>query len=257
MDFKEAEKITSNYGGFVEWIYFRLKPIFWNKIPKSLLPYSIEYIEEALNIVAKSYHEKGDQKMVKNIQETQILLVSFVDDEEAILNSAKMLKDKKWFDGMLKIVQDFRQLYGEPKHISGFFKDTPMEKVDFENPDYSTAHSVVEIYSTFLKYAHMRLSFIFCQKIPESFLPLPKEYIHKSLDSHANLHELFGQDKSAELFNYSKTILGEDYVDDETAINEMVKNFSGKETRDSIISDLIKFQLTSARLDYINILGYA
>ena len=239
----------------MEWVYWRLKPIFWNKIPKSLLPYSVEYIEEALNIVAKSYHDKGDQKMVNNIQETQMCLISFVDDEEAILNSVEMLRDKKWFDGMLKIIQDFRQLYGEPKHISGFFKDAPIEKVDFENPDYSTAHNIVKIYSTFLIYAHMLLSFIFCQKIPESLLPLPKKYIHKALDSHANLHELFGQDKSAELFNYSKTILDEDYVDDEIAINELVKNFSDKKTRDSIIFDIKEFQLKSARLEYINSLG--
>jgi len=242
MKIEEAEKITGNYGGFVEWLYFRLKPIFWNKIPKSLLPYSIEYIEEALNIVAKSYHDKGSQGMVKSIQETQILLVSFVDDEEAILNSVDMLKDKKWLDGMLKIVKDFRHLYGEPKHISGFFKETPFEKINFENPDFPTAYKIVDIYSTFLKYAHMRLSFIFCQKVPESLLPFPKKHLLKALDVC-----YVSDNKNAETYIYGKKFLEEDYTGDEAAMSGLIKNFSDKEIRDSIISDIREFQTESAQ----------
>lgn len=232
MDLKEAQKVVSDYGGFLEWLYFRLKPIFWNKIPESVLPYSIQHIDDALNTVARHYHDKGDKKMVNNIQEAQILLVSFVDDKEAILNSVKMLSDKKWFEGMMKLIKDFWQLYGEPKHISGLFTNPPIKKVDLENQDSSTDYKIVDIFTTFLKFAHMRLFSIFSQKIPESLLPLPKIYILKALDTQSKLN-----DENAELFTYGKNIL-EDYADDEVAMAELIKNFSNIETRNSIIADI-------------------
>lgn len=237
MDLKEAQKVVSDYGGFLEWLYFRLKPVFWNKIPESLLPYSIQHIDDALNTVARHYHDKGDKKMVNNIQESQILLVSFVDDKEAILNSVKMLSDKKWFDGMMGLIKDFWQLYGEPKHISGLFNNPPIGKVDLENQDLSTDRKIVDIYTTFLKYAHMRLFFIFSQKIPESLLPFPKIYILKALETQANDHDLVDNNENAELFTYGKTIL-EDYVEDEVAMAELIKNFTNIETRNSIIADI-------------------
>lgn len=237
MTLEEAQKVVSDYGRFIEWVYFRLKPVFWNKIPESLLPYSSDYIEDALNTVAKFYYDKGDQSMVNNIQEAQILLVSFVDDKEAIFNSVKMLKDKKWLEEMMELIKDFWQLYGEPKHISGLLTNPPIKKVDLENQDLSTDRKIVDIYTTFLKYAHMRLFFIFSQKIPESLLPFPKIFILKALETQANNHDLVDDNENAELFTYGKTIL-EDYVEDEVAMAELIKNFSNIETRNSIIADI-------------------
>jgi len=245
MDFKEAQKITSNYGGFIEWNYSRFDTFFFTKIPQSLLPYSIENIEEALNIAAKSCHDEGDQKMVEAIQKTQMLLMSFIDDEGAILHSVEMLKDKKMFECATGLIKDFRQLYGEPKHIAGFFTDIPFEKVDFEKLDIPTAYKIVSVYSIFLKNAHMRLSLIFNQKIPESFLPFSKYQLSKALDFYANVQSSVGNDENAETYILGRTIMREDYIDDEIAMSELVKNLSDEDFRSSVISDIREFQIES------------
>jgi hypothetical protein len=245
MDFKQAQKIASNYGGFIEWGYSRFDIFFFMKIPQSLLPYPIEYIEEALNIAAKSCHDAGDQKMIEAIQKTQMLLMSFIDDEEAILHSVEMLKDQKMFECAIKLIRDFRQLYGEPKHIAGFFTDVPFEKVDFEKLDIPTAYKIVSIYSAFLKNAHMRLSLIFSQKIPESLLPFSKYQLSKALDFYANVQSSVGNDENAETYTFGRTIMREDYIDDEIAMSELVKNLSDEDTRSSIISDIKEFQIES------------
>jgi len=237
MNLEEAREVVSDYGGFIEWAYFRFKPVLWNKYPESLLPYSRESIDDALNIATKYYNKEGNQKMVNSIEEVHYLLTYFVDDEEAIINSVKLFKKKKWFGIMMKLIKDFPRLYGEPKHISRLFKNPPIGKVDLENQDQSTDYKIADIYSTFLKFAHMPLFTIFSQKIPESFLPFPRAYILKALDAQANIHDLKGDEENAELFTYGKDIL-EDYTDDEVAMIELIKNFSNKKTRESIIVDL-------------------
>jgi len=238
MHLKQAQKVFSDYGGFIECAFFRFHTVFLGIIPESLLPYSVKYIEEAFNIVAKYYHDKGDKKSVELLQRSIGWLLWFEDDEKAILEAVKNFNEKKMYDLIVELIKGFRGTQGQKNYISGFFTDIHLEKVDFENPDFSTAHKIVEIYSIFLKYAHMRLSFIFCQKIPESLLPFPKKHLVKALDACS-----IGDDKNIEVYTSGKTILEEDYVDDEVAMSELIKNFSDKEMRDSIISDIKDFQL--------------
>jgi len=238
MNLKQAQKVVSDYGGFLECAHWRFHAIFLASIPESLLPYPPQYIEDALNIVSKSYHDNGDIEKVKLLQECHGWLLFFEDDEKSILEALKNFNEKKMYDLIVELIKGFRGTPAQRNYISGFFKDAPLEKVDFENPDFSTAYKIMTIYSTFLKYAHMCLSFIFCQKIPESLLPFPKKHLIKALDACS-----IGDDKNAEVYTSGKAILEEDYVDDEVAMSELIKNFSDKEMRDSIIADIKDFQL--------------
>lgn len=82
MTFEEAEKIFKFWEEYVE-INDKMIKVF-RSIPKSFLPYPVEVLEEALNIMAKYYFENGDRRGAENIQGTMATLVYYKDDEEAI-----------------------------------------------------------------------------------------------------------------------------------------------------------------------------
>lgn len=120
MTFDEADKIFKSWQEYVE-IAGKLEKIF-STIPESFLPYPVEILEEALNIVAKRYFDTGDRKMSKTIQETiAAFLWTHEKDETAIesmeknldlmlkhpeLREVKLAKLKECRDSWAKIKQD-------------------------------------------------------------------------------------------------------------------------------------------------------
>ena len=95
MTTEKANKIFRNWKEYVE-INDKLSKIFM-AIPESFLPYPIEVLEEALNIIAKSYFDKRDYKACHVVQESICTLGSYKDDEEAIKTIIDdfILKDSK------------------------------------------------------------------------------------------------------------------------------------------------------------------
>jgi len=250
MDLEAARKAVGAYGGFIEWARWRLDTIFIGHAPESLLPYSVECIEEACNIVAKHFYEKGNKKNVEDIERCMCLLAEFKDNEEAMLKALERLRIKKWYDCSFELIKSCRDV--EKNHISGFFRDVPFEKVDFDNLNFYTARKIVEIYGAYLKHAHMCLSFIFCQQIPESLLPFAKGSLAKALTFYANLSDLTDNKEDSKTYTYGKAVLEEDYVDDEVAMDQLIKTLSDNKTRDSIIYDMKKFQLESGNTKYVS-----
>ena len=160
MNLKQAQDVAAEYGGFLEWAHSRLFTIFFSDIPESLLPYTPQYIEDSLNIVAENYHNHRDFEKVKLLQETIGTLIFYKDDEKAILQvlefiSEEKWRDLRWRDLTIEKIKDFRTK--DQKHISSYFKEKPFEEIDFENLDYSTAYKMVDITSRCLKSAHIPL----------------------------------------------------------------------------------------------------
>lgn len=244
MDLQKAKKIVSAYGGFIERARWRLNAIFFYNIPESLLSYSVECTKEACNIVAKHSYENGNKESVEDIERCMCWLGEFKDNEEAMLGALEKFKIKKWYDLSIELTKSCRNV--DKEYISKFFKDVPFEKVDFDNLDFYSASKAVEIYATYLKYGHMPLSYIFYQEIPESFLPFPKEDLIKALTFYTNMSELTDNKENADTYTYGKTILEKEYIDDEVAMSQLIKNLSDKEIRNSIISDLKNFQQKQA-----------
>ncbi|MGK5090244.1 hypothetical protein WDW86_22065 [Bdellovibrionota bacterium FG-2] len=243
MDLEEARKVVSDYGGFIECALTRLKIIFFTGIPVSLLPYSVDQIKEALGALTVFYHEKGDAKSLEAIRMTAFHLVYFIDDQEAMQKAVERLSSRDWHDTVIEIIKTFRNTPDQKTYILTNLQNAGIESIDLENLDLPTADKMVDIFSTFLKFAHMRLSFVFRDNIPESLLPFRKTHLLQALDVQAKIHGLFGAKESQELFVYAKTLLEEDYVDDEVAVNELIKNLSNKEMRDSIVFDLRELQM--------------
>jgi len=71
MTLEEANKIFEHWKGYSE-IADKMHKIFL-VVPESFLPYPIDILEEALNIVAKHYFDSGDKRTANIIQETMML----------------------------------------------------------------------------------------------------------------------------------------------------------------------------------------
>ncbi|MDP2668743.1 MAG: hypothetical protein Q8P07_02815 [bacterium] len=68
MDIKEANRIYESWRNYME-IAEKLGILF-TQIPESLLPYPVETLEEALNIMRKAFGDSGDIEAIKNIEGT-------------------------------------------------------------------------------------------------------------------------------------------------------------------------------------------
>jgi len=84
MNIIEADNIFKNWNQWYWPCHFILHSIFLSKIPESFLPYPQDVLEEALNVVAKHYHDIGDLKASNNIQESIAFLCAYTKDEEAL-----------------------------------------------------------------------------------------------------------------------------------------------------------------------------
>jgi hypothetical protein len=88
MTFVEADNIVSIWGAYIEYCQDRLRALFISNIPQSLLPYPVETLEEALNIVGKFYHEARDYEASKLIQESFGCLAHYAPDDTALQGAA-------------------------------------------------------------------------------------------------------------------------------------------------------------------------
>ena len=114
MTFKDADKIYKDWKEYME-INDKLLKIF-SFIPESFLPYPIKTLEEAINIVAKSYFDEGDIKTSNIIKNSIGFLVPYKNDEKALedilenyslknskIRKIKLTNLKKAQDSWLKI----------------------------------------------------------------------------------------------------------------------------------------------------------
>lgn len=104
---EEAENIMHIWGTYLEHTGgFRI--LFGTNIPESLLPYPVDILQGALNKMEAHYYEQGLHDRVKLLEETEIMLIQYVNDEEAINDAVEMFGNKKWRDAFLKGLRDYQ-----------------------------------------------------------------------------------------------------------------------------------------------------
>lgn len=108
MTFEKANKIVQIWGKYLEYASGKLMSAFGARIPESFLPFPKKTLEEALNIIAEYHHNNGNQDKVKLIQETAVLLTTYIDDEEAFLQAAKSFNDPSWRKAMFPAFKEFQ-----------------------------------------------------------------------------------------------------------------------------------------------------
>lgn len=70
-----------------------MQALFIANIPRSLLPYPAEKLEEALNTVAKHYHDLGDYNFSKLVRDTFGPLMLYSDDDSALQGAVMKFGD--------------------------------------------------------------------------------------------------------------------------------------------------------------------
>ncbi|MBF8250178.1 MAG: hypothetical protein HW400_779 [Candidatus Levybacteria bacterium] len=133
MTLEEADKISRDWKAFAE-INDKLWKIF-TSIPESFLPYPSKILEEALNIVAKSYYDERDIKTSDIIKNSISLLIKYKKDEDAIEDIADnfILKNPKSREAYLSSLKRTRDFWLESRkksprcykcgHIANVIKD--------------------------------------------------------------------------------------------------------------------------------------
>ncbi len=101
MELEKAENIVRIWGIFLEHSFGKLNLLFMAKIPDFFLPFPKETIEVAVNTIAEMHHNAGNTEAVNSLQSTLPYLIGFIDNEQAIINAAKLFKDDKYRDKIL------------------------------------------------------------------------------------------------------------------------------------------------------------
>ena len=109
MTFDKASKIVNIWGIYLEYMGGKLNLIFGASIPESLLPFPIETLEQALNTVAEHHHKMGNNDVVKDLHRSIGCLTGYKDDEEAVLQAARLFNDPKWREAVLPVFKRFQK----------------------------------------------------------------------------------------------------------------------------------------------------
>ena len=116
MTFLEAKKILVVWRKWYWPTHFALEAVL-PKIPKSFLPYPEEVLEETINIIAKYYLDKGDQKTSKRIQESFASIIGkYSDDEEALLEASKTFSNPVMREAVHIFIANYKRDFDEWKN---------------------------------------------------------------------------------------------------------------------------------------------
>lgn len=103
------------------------------------------------------------------------------------------------------------------------------------------AQRVVDIWGKHLEHCYGKLNMIFMAKIPESFLPFPKDVIEEATNIVAKHWFDVGNKEASTKIQSTISFLGF-YEEDEKALLNAAKNFNDKKFRDAILPAFKKLQ---------------
>ncbi len=105
---EEAQNIVYVWGVYLEHSG-GLRFLFGTSIPESVLPYPVEILQGAINKMEAFYYEQGLQDRVKLLEETEMMLIDYLNDEEAIEETISKFSNKKWQEAILPALREFQE----------------------------------------------------------------------------------------------------------------------------------------------------
>jgi hypothetical protein len=96
MTLQEASKIMDIYGIYLEYIHGNLSMLFFGSIPESILPFSKEKIQKALDMMIDYHRSMKNNDAVDAIQNSVIFLDLYVEDKNALNDASKRFADEEW-----------------------------------------------------------------------------------------------------------------------------------------------------------------
>lgn len=121
---EEAQNIVSVWGVHLEHTW-GLRLLLGINIPESLLPYPIDILQGAINKMEAYYFSQGQHDRIKLLEETEMILMQYAEDNEAIKELAPNFSNKKWQEAMLKGLQDYQKTQVE----NGYLVDKKLWKL--------------------------------------------------------------------------------------------------------------------------------
>ena len=111
MTFIEACEIFDVWKNWYWPCHFLLDSVFGPIIPESFLPYPKNVLEEALNIVAKDFFDKGNIQASKDIQRAMFFINCYEENEKAWEQAAKSFSNPEMMKVMLIGAENFKEDY--------------------------------------------------------------------------------------------------------------------------------------------------
>jgi hypothetical protein len=108
MTLNEASKITQIWGRYLEYMGGKFLIVFGARVPESFLPFPIDNIAEALNMMIEYHNKRGNKREVEGLKGSFGALTMYVDDEEAILNAAENFNEPMWREKFIPALKKFQ-----------------------------------------------------------------------------------------------------------------------------------------------------
>ncbi|MDO8487562.1 MAG: hypothetical protein Q7S45_04660 [Candidatus Curtissbacteria bacterium] len=121
---EEAQNIVSIWGVHLEHSG-GVRMLFDINIPESILPYPKGILQGALNKMEAYYYEQGLHDNVKLLEETEIMLIQYPSDDEAIKEALTKFSNKKWREARILTLKD----YQETQMQNGYLVDKKLWKL--------------------------------------------------------------------------------------------------------------------------------
>lgn len=121
---EEAQNIVSVWGVHLEH-FGGVRFLFGNNIPESLLPYPVCILQGAINKMEAFYYRQGQHDKVKLLEETEILLIQYINDVDAIRETVTRFDNKNWQDAMIPALKNFQKA----QLLGGFLVDKVLWKL--------------------------------------------------------------------------------------------------------------------------------
>lgn len=120
---EEAQHIVSVWGIYLEHSG-ATRYIFGINIPRSMLPYPIEILQGALNKMESHYYSQGLYERVKLLEETEIILMQYAKDIDAIKELELNFTNKEWQESIIEGLKNLQEIQAD----NGFLIDRVLWK---------------------------------------------------------------------------------------------------------------------------------
>ncbi|MEI6143972.1 MAG: hypothetical protein WCP91_00030 [Candidatus Berkelbacteria bacterium] len=95
---------------------------------------------------------------------------------------------------------------------------------------------ILPIYGKYVEYAEGILMYIFSTKIPESFLPFPKDILYEAFHIAIEHHQKLGDKRMVRIYQEQSVVVTGFYVNDDEALSRAAKDFNDPKRCEFLLS---------------------
>ena len=113
---EEAQNIMFVWGAYLEHTG-GLRILCGINIPESLLPYPLDILQGAINKMEAYYYGQGQHDRVKLLEETEMILMQYADDSEAVKELVSNFSNTKMKDATIDGLRDYQKTQAQNGYL--------------------------------------------------------------------------------------------------------------------------------------------